>query len=73
VPSASDPQAPSAPEPFRTVVQAWQVPAQAVSQQTPSTQLPVAQTRQPGSLQSLVELQVEACAFWMRHAPLGEQ
>jgi len=35
-------QAPSRPEPFLAALHAWQVPLQAVSQQTPSTQLPLA-------------------------------
>lgn len=37
-----NPQMPSTPELFFTAVQAWQVPAQAESQQTPSTQKPEA-------------------------------
>jgi hypothetical protein len=35
---AIGPQVPSAPEPFLVAVQAWQVPAHAEAQQTPSTQ-----------------------------------
>jgi hypothetical protein len=35
------PQMPSAPEPLMAFVHAWQVPLQAVSQHTPSTQDPV--------------------------------
>ena len=43
------PHVPSVPEPFFTAVQAWHVPTQAVLQQTPSTQKPLAQSR--GELQ----------------------
>lgn len=35
------PQVPFEPEPFFAVVQAWQIPEQAVLQHTPSTQLPL--------------------------------
>src|SRR6185437_12180696 len=38
VPAAMVPQVPSAPPPFLAAVHAWQVPVQAVSQQTPSAQ-----------------------------------
>jgi hypothetical protein len=41
VPFARSPQTPSAPEPFKTAEQALHVPAQAWSQQTPSTQNPL--------------------------------
>jgi hypothetical protein len=40
VPTATGPQAPSAPWPFMAAEQAWQRPVHAVLQQTPSTQNP---------------------------------
>jgi hypothetical protein len=42
-PFATGPQTPSAPEPFRAVVQAEQIPSHAALQQTPSAQFPLAQ------------------------------
>jgi hypothetical protein len=44
VPDATGPHVPSVPCPFLALEQASQVPVQAVSQQTPSTQFPVAQS-----------------------------
>jgi hypothetical protein len=44
VPAAIGPHVPSLPWPFRAAVQAWQVPVQAVSQHTPSAQLPLVQS-----------------------------
>jgi len=41
VPFATLPHVPSVPLPFLAAVQAWQAPAQAVLQHTPSTQLPL--------------------------------
>jgi hypothetical protein len=43
-PATIAPQAPSAPFPFFAAVQAWHVPLQALSQQTPSAQNPEAQS-----------------------------
>jgi hypothetical protein len=40
VPIATLPQAPSTPPPFFAAVHAWQVPVQALLQQTPSAQKP---------------------------------
>jgi hypothetical protein len=42
VPAATGPHTPSVPEPWNAAVQAWQAPVQAVLQQTPSTQKPLA-------------------------------
>jgi hypothetical protein len=44
-----------------------------LSQQTPSTQAPLAHARQPPTLQSVVRLQAEACAFCAWHVPSAAQ
>lgn len=44
VPASTSPHTPSAPEPFNAAVHAWHTPKQAVSQQTPSTHAPLAQS-----------------------------
>jgi hypothetical protein len=49
LPTRKLPQMPSRPKPFFSVVQAWQVPVQAVLQQMPSAQKPVAHS--PPALQ----------------------
>jgi hypothetical protein len=75
VPAVIAPQVPSAPLPFFVAVQAWQLPVQAVLQQTPSTQLPlrhwlpcehawpVVSTQAPAPLQVLVPVQLGASGW----------
>jgi hypothetical protein len=75
VSAAALPQTPSVPLPLRAAVHAWQVALQGVSQQTPSTQLPVAQTRHGPDLQStpVAKLHMLPRAFCMVHVPLAPQ
>jgi hypothetical protein len=51
------------PDVLSAAAHAWQRPLHAVSQQTPSTQLPLVHSRQPAALQSVARLQVAPCAF----------
>jgi hypothetical protein len=64
---------PFAPPVF-AVLHAWHVPLQAVLQQYPSTQLPLAHSEQPpATLQSLARLHAAPCAFFVEQVPVASQ
>ena len=70
VPAFAAPHVPSSvPLCFSAAVHASHAPPHAVSQHTPSVQLPVAHTAQPATLQSLVALHVAPCTFFVAHVP----
>jgi hypothetical protein len=74
VPAAIGPQVPSLPLPFNVAVHASQDVLQAVSQHTPSTQLPVLHSPHwPATLQSVWRLQVAPLAFSGVHCPCALQ
>jgi hypothetical protein len=68
----SEPAARSVQVPTVTL-QVSHAPVQALLQQYPSTQLPVAQARHPACRQSVVRLQLWACVFRGRHCPFAAQ
>jgi hypothetical protein len=74
MPSFAGPQTPSGPPfCFCAAAQAWQVPVQAVSQQTPPAQNPDAHSRHPGSLQCARVSHVAPWALRGWHVPSGAQ
>jgi hypothetical protein len=67
---ATGPHVPSAPDCLSDARHVLQIVLHAVSQQTPSTQLPVAHSRHaPDCLQSEVRLHACPCACWVTHWP----